>query len=238
MKNERNHTILRKSLLFAVIAIAVIGFSVSTSAMASTPNQQHSAQPAVMNSQMSGVIKEITKGKVPHPAPGSTLMVNAVVKILNDEDSGYQGYWAIDNYTLNVKIWLEPNGTYFFAFLYRGTATTYAGVPAPGITGTESGKGVAHYSGYVAGFFTGAFSHTMKTFGFLGTDNYGGSPSMLGSYSSATAPPNVTDWLGVYFQGGYSVLSETFSLSYFYHGQVWVDAYNVPAAESGNIIVS
>lgn len=237
MKNGQNHTILRKSLLFAVIAIAVIGLSVSTSAMASSPNQQHSVQPMVMDSHMNGAIKEITKGKVPNPAPGSTLMVNAVVKIINDEDSGYQGYWAIDNYTLNVKIWQEPNRTYFFAFLYRGTATTYAGIPAPGTIGTENGKGVAHFSGYVAGLFSGTFSTTTAAFGFLGMYNYGGSPSLLGLYSTATAAPHSTDWLAVYFPG-YSVISETFSLSYFYHGQVWVDAYNVSAADSGNIIVS
>lgn len=237
MKNGQNHTILRKSLLFAVIAITVTGLSVSASAMASPPNQQHSVQPAILDSHLNGAIKEITKGKVPHPAPGSTLMVNAVVKIINDEDSGYQGYWAIDNYTLNIKIWKEPNGTFFFAFLYRGTATTYAGIPAPGTTGVEKDKGVAHFAGYVAGLLSGTFSPKTAAFGFLGMDNYSGSPSLLGAYSTATAAPNSVDWLAN-FTPGYTIISETFSLSYFYHGQVWVDAYNVPAVDSGNIIVS
>lgn len=237
MKDERNHTLLRKGVIFAVITIAVAGLSLSTGAMASAPSQQHSVQPAVMDSHMNGAIKQITKGRVPHPASGSTLMVNAVVKVVNDEDSGYQGYWAIDNYTLNVKIWQEPNGTFFFALLYRGTATTYAGVLAPGISGTEQGKGVAHFAGYVAGFFSGKFVPSEATHGFLGTFSYSGSPSLLGSYSTAKAPPNSIDWLAVY-SPGYSVSSETFSLTYFYQGQVWIDAYNVPAADSGNIVVS
>ena len=237
MKQEEKHTLLRKSLLLAVIAIVVTGLSVSAGMMTSPSNQQHSMQSAVSNSQMNGVIKEITKGKVPHPAPGSKLMVNAVAKIMNDEDSGYQGYWAIDNYTLNVKIWMEPNETFFFALLYRGTATTYAGVPAPGVNGTENGKGVAQFSGYAAGWFTGKLNPSNATHGFLGTSNFGGSPSSLGSYSSATTPPRAIDWLAVY-SPGYSLSSETFSFTYFYHGQVWVDAINVPPAESGNIIVS
>lgn len=237
MKQEEKHTLLRKSLLLAVIAIVVTGLSVSTGIMASPPNQQHTMQSAVTNSQMNGMIKEITKGKVPYPASGSKLMVNAVAKIMNDEDSGYQGYWAIDNFTLNVKIWMEPNETFFFALLYRGTATTYAGVPAPGVNGTENGTGIAHFSGYIAGWFTGKLSTSEATHGFLGTFNYGGTPSFLGPYSSASVPPNAVDWLAVY-SPGYSLSSETFSFTYFYDGQVWVDAINVPSAESGNIIVS
>ena len=237
MKSERNHTILRKSLLFAMVAIAITGLGVSTGVMASSPNQQHSVQPTILDSHLIGAIKEITKGKVPHPAPGSTLLVNVVVKIINDEDSGYQGYWAIDNYTLNLKIWKEPNGTFFFSFLYRGTATTYAGIPAPGTTGVEKDKGVAHFSGYIAGLFRGTFSPTITDFGFLGMDNYGGSQLLLGPYSIATPPPHSIDWLAQY-SPNYLIVSETFSLSYFYQGQVWVDANNVPAADSGNIIVS
>ena len=237
MKSEGNYNLLRKSLLLAVIVIAVTGMSVSTAVMTSSSSQPHPMHSAVSNSQTGGMMKEITRGKVPSPAPGSKLMVNAVAKIRNDEDSGYQGYWAIDNFTLNVKIWMEPNGTFFFALLYRGTATTYAGVPAPGVSGTENGKGVAHFSGYVAGWFTGTFSPSNATHGFLGTFNCGGSPSFLGTYSSAITPPAKIDWLAQYFPG-YSVSSETFSFTYFYQGQVWVDAFNVLPAESGNIIIS
>ncbi|MCL5782691.1 MAG: hypothetical protein M1476_02125 [Candidatus Thermoplasmatota archaeon] len=221
----------------AVIVIAVTGMSVSTGVVTSSSSQPHPMQSEVSDSQTGGMMKEITKGKEPNPAPGSTLKVNAVAKVINDEDSGYQGYWAIDNYTLNAKIWVEPNGTFFFALLYRGTATTYAGVPAPGLNGTENGKGVAHFSGYVTGWFTGTFNPLNATHGFLGTFNYGGSPSFLGAYSSAKTPLAAIDWLAQYFPG-YSVSSETFSFTYFYQGQVWVDAFNVSPSESGNIIVS
>ena len=107
---EEKHTLLRKSLLLAVIAIVVTGLSVSTGIMASPPNQQHTMQSAVTNSQMNGMIKEITKGKVPHPASGSKLMVNAVAKrVIVTGGAGFIGTNLVERLVTDNEVLVIDN---------------------------------------------------------------------------------------------------------------------------------
>ncbi|MEM0129700.1 MAG: hypothetical protein QXG65_06040, partial [Thermoplasmata archaeon] len=182
---------------------------------------------------------------VPQPAAGSSLVVDPIVYVTNDVDSGDYAYWAIDNYTLSFEIWKNPNGTFFYDLSYLGTATTYAGVVSPGAEvlqgGTAGTAYVTYFSGYVAGWVTGTFAPSRPTSGFLGVFDYGGSSANLGTSTtsySGSPPPNPVNWIGQYFAGTPTYTANPFALVYFYHGQVWIDAANVPAASAGNILVT
>ena len=176
----------------------------------------------------------------PMVMPGSTLIAHTTAYVINDEDSGYFGYWAIDNYSLTNWLWQEPNGTFFFITSFIGTSTTYSGIISPGSSSTEAGYAVAMFSGYISGWFTGKLisSPTVPTSGFIGVYNFGGSPGNLTTPTSpAILPPYVIDWNGLYVTSP-SYTTTPFALAYFYQTQVWVDANYVPQADSGNILVT
>ncbi len=180
----------------------------------------------------------------PLPAPGSTVVVDPVAYVTNDVDSGYFAYWAIDNYTLSFEMWKEPNGTYFYVETYVGTATTYGGIVSPGAAklqaGTVATAYVAYFSGYASGWVTGTFSPSVATNGFLGIYDFGGSVSNLGTSTmsySGSPPSNLVTWVDLYFSGPPTPAGGSFALAYFYQGQVWVDANNVPGPSSGNILI-
>jgi len=44
---------------------------------------------------------------IPSPSPpaGSTQVLNLNYHVINDEDSGFHGYWALDHYAKNVQVW-------------------------------------------------------------------------------------------------------------------------------------
>jgi hypothetical protein len=196
-------------------------------------------------SLVSLTIPAMAQPNPPQPPSGGTLVVNVIATITNDEDSGYQGYWAIDNYSLHTQIWEYPNGSFYVVLTAEGKSTTYAGIPAPGISGTEGGTGTATMHGFVVFWITGGTLNpsptvngkTVGTKGYVGPFNYGGSKAYLGPYSTAISPPNTVNWPAVYVSGG-SEVGGSFYYFYVYQSQTWVDASSVSAAESGNIIVS
>ncbi|MDG6912773.1 MAG: hypothetical protein JRN35_06805 [Nitrososphaerota archaeon] len=182
----------------------------------------------------------------PAPAAGAVLKVAVSTYVTYDVDSGYAGYWALDNYTKTLTVWYQPsNATYYFVESYTGTSTTYSGIVSPGsIPGAtcvqEGATGVAYMSGYISGWVTaGTYNPTLPTTGFVGNYNYGGSKANLGAcgagYTGSPAP-NPVDLLGHYFNTGYTYTTPPWALTYFYQGQTWVDANYVTQPNSGNIV--
>src|SRR5579864_3407263 len=51
---------------------------------------------------------------------GSVLMLNINFKVTNDEDSGFAGYWALDNYHKHVQVWQIPDGSFYAVVRYEG----------------------------------------------------------------------------------------------------------------------
>ena len=236
----------RTSLLTVALAVFVGIAVIATTAIASSQATGVSSA-SVPTGHLSGGDPSAVQPP-PHPVPGSKPVVRAHASVVNDVDSGYNGYWAIDNYTLHIQIWQEPNGTFLFVLTYQGTSTTYPGVYSPGAQdAVEGAHGVARMEGYIAGWASATFAPTHPTKGQLGTYDYGGQVSDLTTvnhYGNGAAPPNAIDWLGAYLSGN-TVSGESYALVYTYHAdasqapgaQVWIDANNVPSAESGDIVL-
>jgi hypothetical protein len=127
----------------------------------------------------------------PLPPPGSDLVMNMSLNYVNWEDNGNVGYWALNEARQKVKVWQVAPGSFYLVAWYRGTWTTYAGVPSPNCS-TEPGDsfglpvaqadGSGPWSGWVA-FSFDATAHT-PTFGYLDTFDDGGTMAdvMLGYY--------------------------------------------------------
>lgn len=160
---------------------------------------------------------------------GGTLVINVTQDVANDVDSGFHGYWAQDNYTRQVQIWQIDTNTFCAVVRYEGSFETFAalspgaGSPlAAGITGTLTGG----YSGTLTNATLKA-DPDYATSGHIGTFDYGcsqsgsctGRVSLFAEYfDSYTFGYNYWGW--VYRSG---------------HGSTWINAMDVPAADSGDI---
>lgn len=159
------------------------------------------ATPAGAATTCAGVV---TQSQVA-PPPGYTQVINAVMTVRNDEDTGLIGYWALDNYTKHIQVWANPSGSQFYvAAFYHGTWQTFAGAQSPDSGVTEVADGTGSISGGYVGTMTGAMlnSPTEPTMGTVGIYNFGGTESdiLLGSYGNGqTGATNATDWLSFYF---------------------------------------
>ena len=250
MSEYRNRRVARRSTRTSLLTVALVvfvGIAVTATTAIASSQAAGVSSASVSTGHLSGGGPSAVQPP-PHPVPGSKSVVHAHASVVKDVDSGYNGWWAIDNYTLHIQIWQEPNGTFLFVFTYRGTSTTYPGVYSPGAQdAVEGAHGVARMDGYIAGWATATFAPTHPTKGPLGTYDYGGQVSDLTTvnhYGNGKGPPNGVDWLGAYLTGN-TVSGESYALVYTYHAddsqaagaQVWIDANNVPSVESGDIVL-
>lgn len=135
---------------------------------------------------------------------------------VNDEDSGFAGYWALDTYTSTVNVWLlraGPNvGYYYWEHTYSGVFQAPQGALSPGETGTTANMVPEPAAGYGAfsGGDWGYISSTLETFtpstyptsGNLGAMNYGGTTAdlLLGTYGAGqTGATTPYSWYTTYF---------------------------------------
>lgn len=85
-----------------------------------------------------------------------TLVANVNQNFMNDADSAVGGgYWAIDKYTKNMKVYDLGNGTFCLVAVYDGTFKTLAG-DSPQGTGTVSASVTGKMNGGYAYLITNA----------------------------------------------------------------------------------
>lgn len=192
---------------------------------------------------------------IPVHAQSVTQLVDAKAKVTSDEDSGFCGYWALDHYNKQINITTtDTSGTYFVNETYEGFWQTFQGALSPNgdcnaQTPREGATASGTFEGYVAFFVSGTFSPSKPTGGNLGTYNFGGTSSDVLNlvYAHQTGDATPVEMLNFYFAAGWttscagtapltSASGCPFSFTYHFHGQAWVDAYNVPASSSGNIV--
>ena len=168
-------------------------------------------------------------------------LVNATMKVINDEDSGNVGYWALDNYTKSITAWQTDPNSYFANVIYNGTWCTFKGAlsPGKGIVEPANGCGIMN-GGYTATFNANTFNSLATTTGSIGTFNFGGTENdiLLGSYSSnQIGSPNAFDWVTYYFPGYTNFEQPTWSWTYTYNAPVkneqWI---NANTGTSGDIL--
>jgi hypothetical protein len=170
------------------------------------------------------------------------LVVNVTAKVVNDEDSGLCGYWALDHYNKQIQIWQLSSDTFLVKESYEGFWQTFAGAISPGAdcttdTPTEGTTAFGTFQGNLSFTVTGTFSPSKRTDGFIGAFDFGGTQAdiLLGTYSKQAGIPKFTDMVAFYIPG-YTVVSsapQPFSFVYHYQGQTWIDS---SSGISGNIV--
>jgi hypothetical protein len=141
-----------------------------------------------------------------HNAPNGTVILNVNWKVKNDEDSGLSGYWALDYYVTNLKVWRLTNGNFYVLKTYKGVFETPQGAVSPGNDAVAQNTSVY---GTIVGGYNGTFSATFSpgvhpTSGYIGIKDYGGTLSdvLKGTYGNGqTGDSHVFDWETVYFTG-------------------------------------
>ncbi len=165
---------------------------------------------------------------------GSVLVLNIKHKVVNDEDSGNVGYWALDNYNRQIKVWKLPDGTFYVRTKYEGKWKTFAGALSPGSGAVQSKDA----SGGFKGGYTATFDATSvtPTFGNIGTFDYGGTKAdvLLGTYGAGqTGPTTPFSWSSTYFSGVSNFDYIHWGWTYKYKNQKWI---NSDAVTTGDII--
>jgi hypothetical protein len=179
--------------------------------------------------------------------PDHARMVMSIsYNVVNDEDSGFVGYWALDNYSKTVTVWQESNGIYYAVAYYTGTWTTFAGALSPESGALEASGGTGSFSGGYVMTITGKLNSNLRLHGFIGTFNFGGTQKdiLLGSYGKGqTGSTTAYDWVSAYFGSGAITTMPYWGWTYTYPGnsgphssntQTWINSYY---GSSGDIVL-
>jgi len=190
--------------------------------------------------------KEDNDGGAPH---GGVLVLNIEHKVVNDEDSGMVGYWALDNYNKQVKVWKLLDGTFYAKASYEGKWQTFAGARSPGLGVVQSKDASGEFKGGYTATFKGTFTPgTHKTHGDIGKFDYGGTKAdiLKGKYDpdgildtlifadDQTGPTTPFSFLSTYFTGVSGFTQPHWGWTYKYKNQKWV---NFDVATTGDIVV-
>ena len=170
------------------------------------------------------------------PAPGSTQALGITFKVVNDEDSGVFGYWALDTINRAVSVWRQPDGSFFVIATYSGKFTTFQGAVSPNELGTleTTNASGTFQGGYAATFSAPEFS---TAFGSAGAFDFGGTRAdvLSGVYANQVGPTPAFSYLDKYFPGWdtNSFIESPWGWVYHYHGQTWCDT---SGGITGNIL--
>lgn len=153
-------------------------------------------------------------------------VINATQEVVNDIDSGFNGYWAYDDYRRLIRAWDAGDGTVNAVVMYNGQFDAVEGQNSPGREGGETLAG--DEDGTLHGGYAATIEGTLvddpewPRFGFVGTTDY------EGDVEDGTRPEAV-DWVSdIYFE------ESTFAFDWWgwiYRGGAcgtWVNAVGSP----------
>ena len=204
MQTTLSHTIIKLSIIALTLVFAFVGAGVASAK--STPAS------AVRGCDTNG-------------AP----IINVTQKVDNSIDSGFQGYWAYDDYNRVIKVYDNGDGTFCAEVTYQGKFDAVAGKTSPGdnaeeLTGEEDGTFNGGYQATITG--TLLAEPAWKTKGSVGTTDY------ACDIDTATCPGAV-NWLDQYFEAGYGFAYDFWGWTYNHKNCVWV---NASTGSSGDIV--
>lgn len=141
------------------------------------------------------------------------LVLSVTWKVVNDEDGGAVGYWALDSYTIQIELWLLQVGPYASDYYWTQTESgifqTLQGAHSPNNSAIEPTPGYGSLSmgawGFVNNTSVEKFTPgSLATHGYLGVMDYGGSTNstVAGTYS-VTGDTNMWFWYTAYFAPAY-----------------------------------
>ncbi|HMK15681.1 MAG TPA: hypothetical protein VK450_02045, partial [Methanomicrobiales archaeon] len=94
----------------------------------------------------------VNAGGVPE---GGVQVLDIIFKVTNDEDGGFVGYWALDDYNKHVQVWQVPDGSFYAVVRYEGKWTTFANALSPMVGATEGSDAKGTFQGGYIATFTG-----------------------------------------------------------------------------------
>jgi len=166
----------------------------------------HAAPAASSATTVSCSVNSATYTVSNSPPSGFTKKVLSLSwRAVDDEDSGFFGYWAMDTYNVGLTVWENSTGYYYAIQTFSGDFAVPQGALSPGSGTPEPASGYGTLTGVINGTITNAETFhkgTLATSGNLGDINYGGTTSdiLLGSYSNGqTGDSSSYNWYTTYF---------------------------------------
>lgn len=212
-----SQTSLYGAIAFLVLAVAFLGFKVTTS------NKQMVTLASELQSQKESKRTQCDSSGAP--------VIDITQKVVNSVDSGEAGNnWAFDSYNRHIQVWKQTNGTYCVLTDYEGKFDAQSGQQSPGNTGLLTGKEDGNFKGGYRAVITGAMKTTplLKTKGSIGTTDY--------KCDIAGNCPGAFNWTDKYFDTaavGYLFDYEWWGWEYRNGTKVWV---NASEGNSGDIL--
>lgn len=149
---------------------------------------------------------------------GGLLVINVIMRVSNDDDSGLNGYWAEDNYQKHIQVWKVGATTFCAVVRYIGSFSTYEG-PSPGNTDTIAAGIKGTFQGGYSANITGSLdpSPLYKTRGNIGQFDF--------NCDGSGNCPDYVNWVDEYFNDGWGFTYQWWG--YVYHGGkngTWVNS--------------
>lgn len=156
-------------------------------------------------------------------------IVNVTQEVINDVDSGENGYWAFDDFTRHIQLWESTNDGEFCAVVqYTGKFDAQGGQNSPGqpseiLDGEEDGTFQGGYRATIGGDLID--NPDWPTKGPVGTFDY--------QCDLSADCPGFVDWVAEYFGSSYTFDYQWWGWTYRAgnHG-TWVNSVD---GNSGNI---
>ncbi len=152
----------------------------------------------------------------------STL--NITFKVINDQNNGNHGYWALGNYTKHIYATSVGNGTYLATITLNGSWRTVKGAKSPNAGVPEPSNGTGTFHSVYYALVPGRLNTSNMLLGFIGTFNFNGT---VGNILNQTPPRDQLNWAAIYFSTSYeyiNLLSE--NTSFVYKNQTLIQDYN------------
>ncbi len=156
--------------------------------------------------------------------------------MLNDENYGNYGYWAIGNYTKHISVTQMGNSTanhsYLAVVTFNGTWRTIKGLKSPNAGTTEQSNGTGTFTSTYTAMLSGKLNTSYMLSGFIGVFNLNGSVANL---LNQTGPRDPFNWTTIYFgtNNDYmNILSE--NSVFIYKNESYIEAFNY--SKNGSIL--
>ena len=135
---------------------------------------------------------------VPH---GAVAVEDITYTMLNSNDGGNVGIWALDDGFCHVQVWRLSRGDFYAAVTESGTWTTFAGALSPGNGVPEPAGGSGPFFAHFTETFSGAITPGVQRFGYLGTIDFGETEAdiLLGTYDKQSGNANTWDPFNSYY---------------------------------------
>lgn len=165
----------------------------------------------------------------------SDKIMNIHFNVSNSEDLGTCGYWAIDNFTVHLVVWIMPDDQLYANATVVGTWSTIKNARSPQTCVLQARNAIGKLTGFVNGKFPiGTTIVTPLKFGNTGTVDFNGNyADLLLPSGSQTETERLTDYISSLFSAPLIVLVA--SANYYLDEQLlWVDT---TAGAVGDVII-